>query len=420
MQETITIPDYTEIHACRVCNSSTLKPLYSLGDQYVSDFLTKEEIGTKGIKCPIDLVQCNHCSLVQLKHTARQDFLYTRHYWYKSNQTETMKKALKDVVVSACKAVNLYSGDTVLDIGSNDGTLLRNYYWGLKKVGVEPALNLAKEGKVGLDCFINDFWSFETYEKKGCQPAKVITACGMFYDLDNPNDFIADVKQALHRDGVFIAQLMCLGNMINTNDVGNLAHEHLEFYTLASLEYLFDRHGLEIYDIETNNVNGQSYRLFVRHISSDVKAKFPQGAAARMRYIRLEEEKFHSKAFFDSYFAQLEHNKGLVVDYIKARVSEGKKVWCYGMSTKGNVILQHLGLDSSLIEAASDISTEKQGKYTVGTNIPIKSHEEFRAANPEFTMILPYAFRNELMKNEEAWHTAGGRFILPLPSLEVL
>lgn len=415
------IPDYVEIHACRVCGSEILRPIYSLGNHYVSDFISKEEIGTRGIKCPIELVQCNHCSLVQLKHTARQDFLYTRHYWYKSGVTTTMRKALKDIVESASKAVSLQSGDTVLDIGSNDGTLLRYYYWGLKKVGVEPATNLAKEGKEGLHTFINDFWSYDSYEKHGCQPAKVITAIGMFYDLDNPNQFIADIAQALHPEGVFIAQLMCLGNMINTCDIGNLAHEHLEFYTLQSLEYLFDSHGLEIYDVETNKTNGESYRFYVRHIGCEtVKAKYPQGAAARLRYIRLQEEEF-TEGFFTRFFNKVEHNRKLIRDYIFNRVAEGKKVWVYGASTKGNTIAQWLGLDHTIIEAARDLSKEKHGKYMIGTNIPIKSPEEFAAAKPAFALVLPYAFVNEFVKLEYEWREVhGGKFIVPLPELEVI
>ncbi len=415
------VPDYKTITECRACHSTTLKSLYSLGTHYVSDFLSKEDLETKGVKCPIELVQCNHCSLVQLRHTARQDFLYTRHYWYRSGVTETMKKALKDVVDAACRSVELYGDETVLDIGSNDGTLLRYYPWRVKKVGVEPAINLAAEGKKDLHCFINDFWDADKYFARGCQPAKVITACGMFYDLDDPNLFIADVARALHKDGIFIAQLMCLGNMINTCDVGNLAHEHLEFYTLQSLEYLFDKHGLEIYDVETNKTNGESYRFFIRHIGSDVKSKFPKGAAARLRYIRLEEEKFTSKAFYDSYFKTMEQNRDVVRNFIEARVNAGKKVWIYGASTKGNTIAQWLNLSPNLITAARDISKEKQGKYMVGTKIPIKSPEEFREAKPDFALCMPYSFVGEFVKQEHEWHDIQqNKFIIPLPSLEVI
>lgn len=413
--------DYTTRETCRVCNSKNLSTLFSLGNQFVSDFITKEEIGIKGIKCPIELMMCEKCTLVQLRHTAPQEFLYTRHYWYRSGVTETMQKALLDVTRAAARCVNLVHGDTVLDIGSNDGTLLRNYR-GLRTVGVEPAINLAEEGSKGIDVFINDFWSYETYLKRGCQPAKIITALGMFYDLEDPNQFIADVSKALASDGIFIAQLMCLKNMIDTCDIGNLAHEHLEFYSLTSLEYLFDKHGLEIYDIETNSTNNQSYRLYIRHINSKVKCSNPAGAASRIHNIRCEEDKLLNKRYYDTFIAKMEVNKKTVVSFIEKVKAEGKKIWVYGASTKGNVILQYFGLDSSLISGVSDKSPEKFDRYTIGTNLRIVSHAEMRQANPDYCLVLPYTFITEIIKDEseQQWRLNGGKFIQPLPEMRII
>lgn len=412
---------YTTRDSCRVCYSKSLTPLFSLGEQYVSDFLLKEDIGIKGLKCPIELMQCTRCTLVQLRHTAPQDFLYTRHYWYRSGVTETMRHALLEVTRAACKCVDLEQGDTVLDIGSNDGTLLRNYQ-GLKTVGVEPARNLAEEGRKGVDVFINDFWSYEKYLLKGCQPAKIITALGMFYDLEDPNEFIHDVSQALASDGVFIAQLMCLKNMIDTCDIGNLAHEHLEFYSLASLEYLFDKHGLEIYDIETNSTNNQSYRLYIRHICSKVKARNPAGAASRLHAVRVAEARLTNKLYYDSFFAKMEQNKKTLLKFIQVQKSLNKNIWVYGASTKGNVILQYLGLDSTQITGAAERSPEKYGRYTVGSNIPIFPEEKMRADKPDFCLVLPYTFLPEFINREanEQWRLDGGMFICPLPEMRLV
>lgn len=411
---------YKTRETCRVCNSKPLTPLFSLGEQYVSDFITREEVGTKEIKCPIDLVMCPNCTLVQLKHTAPQEFLYTRHYWYRSGVTKTMQDALLDVTRTACKCVDLAHGDTVLDIGSNDGTLLRNYR-GLRTVGVEPALNLKEEGSKGIDVFINDFWSYDAYLKRGCQPAKVITALGMFYDLENPNQFIYDVSQALSSDGVFIAQLMCLKNMIDTCDIGNLAHEHLEFYSLTSLEFLFTKYGLEIYDIETNTVNNQSYRIFVRHINSRVKARNPVAAAARIHQIRMEEKKLLNPKFYETFFAKMEQNKQVLRKFIDTQLALKKTIWVYGASTKGNVILQYLGLDHTHITAAAEKSEEKWGRFTVGTNIPIVSEAEMRQAKPDYCLVLPYTFINEFIRKEasQQWRIDGGIFIVPFPEMRI-
>src|SRR3989338_1543429 len=204
----------TAITQCRVCKSPELTELYSIGDLYVSDFVTQP--GT-GFKAPLEMVMCEHCSLVQLRHTAPQEFMYTRFYWYRSGVTETMRQALRDITLSIEHRIALKPGDVVLDIGSNDGTMLRTYAEKkLITVGVEPASNLAEEGKQGLDFFINDFWNEKSYMTTVGKKAKVITAIGMFYDMEDPNQFIRDAAEVLTDDGIFVAQLMCLKNMLDT------------------------------------------------------------------------------------------------------------------------------------------------------------------------------------------------------------
>lgn len=421
-KETALDPRTTAHDTCRVCGSTDLVFLFSLGEQYVSDFpdrATRHDDPTCGVKCPIDLMLCEGCSLVQLRHTAPQELLYTRHYWYRSGTTQTMRDALRDVTAAAERMVGLQPNDVVLDIGSNDGTLLRSYSKPCFKVGVEPAENLLDEGGKGLNHLIADFWgtgkSLESFEDAvGIRQAKVVTACGMLYDLEDPNDFVEGVARALAPDGVFIAQLMCLKNMLDTCDVGNLAHEHLEYYSLRSLQFLLSKHGLEIFDTEENSVNGRSYRLFVRHQGVHPK----QSAEARQRVTRFwaAEDALRNLEFFQAWFAKLEANKGKVRSFVQLAKSAGKRVWVYGASTKGNVILQYYGLDHTLIDAAADKSPEKWGKYTVGTNIPILSEDAFRKSCPEYALVLPYAFLPEFVEREKEWLQGGGKFIVPLPA----
>lgn len=410
--------EITERKTCRVCYAGKLTPIFSLGTQYVSNFIKKMNAG-KNIKCPLELVLCENCSLLQLKHTAPQELLYSRFYWYRSGVTETMKKALRDVTCKAEKMIPLKRGDVVLDIGSNDGTLLRTYTVpGLVLVGVEPANNLVDEGKVGLTYFIHDFWNFESYNRKVGKKAKIITALGMFYDMEDPNQFIADVAKALAEDGIFIAQLMCLKNMLDTNDVGNICHEHLEFYSYISLEYLFNKHGLEIFDIEINDVNGGSYRVYARLEGSGVKPA--EGAEERIQKVREDEKNLQEKEAYLDFFRRIDENKKKCIDFIKAEVAKGKSIWVYGASTKGNTILQYYGLDNTLIEAAAERSPEKWGKYTIGTMIPIVSEEEARKSQPDYFLVLPYAFFNEFYEREKEWRKKGGKFIVPLPEFRVV
>jgi NDP-4-keto-2,6-dideoxyhexose 3-C-methyltransferase len=405
---------YTTRQTCRVCGSKQLTQLFSLGSQYVSDF-PRPKSPTQQNKVPIDLELCSNCKLVQAKHTAPQDFLYTRHYWYRSGVTETMRNHLQEIANTIETTVPLYANDIILDIGSNDGTLLRSFNSKkLKLVGVEPALNLVKEGSKGVHHFINDFWSYDTYWKTLHRQAKVITALGMFYDLEDPNQFIEDISKSLHPEGIFIAQLMCLQNMLELRDVGNFAHEHLEFYSLESLNYLYNKHGLEINRIEENNTNGRSYRIWASHTG-----QYPT-STNKLQTFYAKETDFGNIAFFKQFFNQLEKNKLDVVEFIEDVTSNGKTVWVYGASTKGNTILQYYGLDNSLIQGAAERSPEKYGRVTVGTNIPISSEKKAREAKPDYFLVLPYTFIDEFVQREKEFLSRGGHFIVPLPELRII
>ncbi len=415
---------YTTRTTCRVCGSGNLTPLFSLGSQFVSDFVKVQPDDSE--KCPIDLELCGGCSLVQMKHTAPQELLYSRKYWYRSGVTLTMRQALLDVVNDALDYVDWLPGDIALDIGSNDGTLLRHYPLTMITVGIEPASNFTEEGADGITHFINDFWDYEEYagvmwdnhikESK----AKIITACGMFYDLEDPHQFIWDVRKVLHKDGLFIAQLMCLKNMLSTKDIGNMAHEHLEFYSLASLNYLFNKHDLELIDIETNDINGESYRLYVRPKGGSIQPR--KGSYDRLLDAHLAEKGMDEPGYYTDFFAEMEANKSMVREFVELMSTLNRKIWVYGASTKGNVILQYYGLTNKLIRGAAERSPSKYGLRTVGTDIPIVSEELARADYPDFFLVLPYAFLDEFIEREstEEWRKCGGKFLVPFPTMRVV
>lgn len=331
---------------------------------------------------------------------------------HNSGVTDTMRAALKDVVAAASARVELNPGDVVLDLGSNDGTLLRHYPPWVVRVGVEPAENLREEGRKGLSFLLSEFWGGGTADTLlrhlGGRKARIVTACGMFYDLEDPNPFVADVAKVLAPDGLFVAQLMCLKQTLDRNDVGNLCHEHLEFYSLRSLETLFARHGLVIREVQENGVNGGSYRLFVTHGEDSPYYSLCES------HLCLDEP-----MTYVIWQVDLERRRAECVRLIKEAKAAGKSVWVYGASTKGNVILQWYGLDHTLLDGAADRSPEKWGRYTVGTGIKITSEEEARQKADVF-LVLPYSFRTEFLQREDAWRKRGGRFIFPLPEPEVV
>lgn len=396
------IPPITARTTCRLCNEPRLKKVLNLGEHYVSDFVEKDFKG--GLKAPLELVICGNseCGLLQLRHTAPQEIMYARHYWYRSGLNQVIVDDLKDIAEKARNIVSLKGGDVILDIGANDGTLLDFFPKDCTRVGCEPADNLQEELKKRADNVIHDFWSENAYRKLNLPPAKIITAIGMFYDMEDPNQFVRDACKILADDGIFIAQLMTLKPMIEKNDLGNICHEHLEFYSYPSLVYLFEKNGLEIFRVEENSINGGSYRLYARKLKNG-SIKYP-------------EPEFNYAAFA----GRIENNKKKTVDFIKQAVAEGKKVYGYGASTKGNTILQYFELGPELVTAIADKSEEKWGKYTIGTMIPIVSESQAREAKPDYFLILPWAFTDAFVKREAEWLRAGGKFIVPFPEFRII
>jgi NDP-4-keto-2,6-dideoxyhexose 3-C-methyltransferase len=403
------IPRTKKISKCRLCSNKKLDPIYKFGKFYVSNFVSKNNIN-KGIKAPLDLVHCKNCDLLQLSHSAPQEIMYKKFYWYRSSVTRLMRNALKEIFTVSQKYVRLGSDDLVLDIGANDGTLLK--YFKEKKIqtlGCEPAKNLSKQLKKNCDYILNDFWSYEALKKllkkkKIYKKPKLITAIGMFYDLENPGKFISDAAKCLDDNGIFIAQLMCLNSMIEKNDLGNICHEHLEFYSYKSLKYLFENNGFKIFKIEENNINGGSYRIFCK---KNIK-----------KSINYKEKTTLSQ--INKFFLRVEKNKVKTVNFIKKEVKKGKKIFLYGASTKGNTLLQYYKLNRKLIPFAVERSPEKWGKYTIGTGIKIISESDARKMNPDYLFVMPYAFISEFKKRESSWLKKGGKFILPYPKFKIV
>ncbi|NNL59620.1 MAG: methyltransferase domain-containing protein, partial [Nitrosopumilus sp.] len=250
-----------EHNVCRVCNKNELKQIISLGEQYIVNFLDNNDKESNKVR--LDLMLCNEndggCGLLQLKHTVSGELLY-RNFWYKSGINQSMRNALKDITNKIKEKITLKSEDIIIDIGANDGTLLRSYERDdLMLVGFEPAKNLIKDTKIGTSKVINDFFNFESFSKEfPGKKASVITSIAMFYDLENPNIFVEDIYKILSDDGIWIIQMNYLVAMLENNSFDNIVHEHLEYYSLRSLESLLSKHNFEVFDVEINDVNGGS------------------------------------------------------------------------------------------------------------------------------------------------------------------
>ena len=397
-----------KINHCLLCKNRKIKKIFSLGNLFVSNFVNKKNI-MKGIKAPLNLLYCSKCSLIQLSHIAPQEIMYRRFYWYRSGVTKIMRKGLKNIFTESLKEVKLSKSDVVLDIGANDGTLLK-YYKNrkIKTISCEPAKNFTKILKKNSHFLINNFWKKKELDKIlfkfKLEKPKIITAIGMFYDLEDPNKFIKDAADSLHDDGIFIAQLMCLKTMIQKNDLGNICHEHIEFYSLKSLKFLFEKNGLEIFKIEENDINGGSYRIYCR--------KYTKGS------IKLKNE--NVLQMMKIFIKRAKKNKNITMNFIKRKLKQRKKIFLYGASTKGNTLLQYYGLTNKEIPFAAERSKTKWGKYTVGSGIKILSEENARKLNPDYFFVMPYGFIKEFIVREKSWIKKGGKFILPYPNFKVI
>ena len=404
----IKIPKTKKIKKCRLCYNQKLTRIHNFGSHYVSNFVQKKNI-KRGIKAPLNLVYCKKCKLLQLEHSAPQELMYKKFYWYRSGVTSTMRIALKDIFLKVKKMSIMQKGDTILDIGANDGTLLKYFKNdSYTTIGCEPAKNLTKELKKNSNFVINNFWNCKDLniilKKNKLKKPKVITAIGMFYDLEDPSKFISDAAKSLNDNGVFIAQLMCLDSMIKKNDLGNICHEHLEFYSYPSLKYLFEKNGLKIMKIEENNINGGSYRIFCK---KNIKKSINYREKTSLKDIK-------------KFIKRVKKNKKACLKFLKKSQKKGKKVFIYGASTKGNTLLQYYGINSQIIPYASERSPEKWGKYTVSTGLKIISEQNARKINPDYFFVMPYAFIKEFIKREKNWIKGGGKFILPYPNFKIL
>jgi SAM-dependent methyltransferase len=410
---------------CRLCGSRSLTPIVDLGEQmlasaFVSD-AKLDRVPSRSV--PLELVRCNPhldetaCGLVQLRHTFPADIMYTD-YWYLSGVNQTMRDALAAITAKATDYVELGAGDIVVDIGCNDGTLLNSYKVAkLDRVGFDPAQNFAD----AKDEFtrVTSYFTLDKYRAvRGDKKAKVVTSIAMFYDLEDPNKFTADVAEILDDKGIWILQMADLPNMLRKNMFDNICHEHLCYYHLAPLEALFRRHGLKLVDLEMNYINGSSYRLYIR---KDLGPSADKAARDRIAKIRFDEFNYamDTDAPFQTFAENIQKNRKDLLAFLENAKAEGKKVFVYGASTKGNVLLQYCGIDSRLVAFAADRNPMKWGCRTLGSDLPIISEEDARAMKPDYFLVLPYHFLDEMLVREREFLDRGGKFIVPVPTVEI-
>lgn len=388
-------PCHVERKTCRSCDAKTLVPVLDLGNQFLSDFVDSPDPNLP--KAPLELARCEDCGLLQLLHTAERDTLYRR-YWYRSSINGTMRAALKDLVNSA---LPYHKGGVWLDIGANDGYTISQIPNEFHKIACEPARVFTAELEEHADVVLADYF---TARKVGGH-CEVITSAAMFYDLDDPNEFVSDIRTCLSKNGVWINQLNDSPTMLKQNAFDAICHEHLCYYSLQDLEGLYERNGLKIVDVTYNDVNGGSVRVFAMHREA-APAKWHTSFVTPVTQKDVE-----------LFAGRVVQWKRLMEWVLCAGGIASRSIWCYGASTKGNCLLQYLKSEELMVGCA-DRNPDKHGKLMVGSWLPITSEEEMRKAKPNFLIVLPWAFKTEFLEREKDLRKSGTTMIFPLPNLE--
>ena len=404
---------YKNIKNCRICDSDGLAEVVKIEDQYLSPTFVKSNKNNplSEIRVPHTLVLCDDCGLLQLRETVEPDLLY-KQYFYRSAVSDTMRRDLREVVDDVTSRVDLDEGDVVVDIGANDCTMISWFPEICSRIAVEPAENIDWRNVDPSITIVNDYFSGESItDALEGKKVKIFTSCAMFYDLDDPNSFVADIKESLDKEGVYCIQLSYLPAMLRNINFYDICNEHLEYYSLHTLNNLMNRHGLEIIDAKENEVNGGSVRVIVTHMDRGlVKSRNFLDLLTVERNMNL----FDKQTYIDFHDKILDL-KNKIKKTIGEEVKSGNSVIGLGASTKGNMLLQLFGIGKETIPYISERNPDKVGLKTLGTDIELISEEQAREMKPSCMLILPWYFKNEIVARERKYIQDGGKLLFPMP-----
>ena len=409
---------------CRVCGSPALTKVIDIGEQYLQGSFVKEGKELPPLrKIPTVLVRCDPtidesaCGLLQMAHSVPPEILYSS-YWYRSGTNQTMRDHLKGIVAEA-ETIIKKNKAYVLDIGCNDGTLLRYYPEDYIKFGVDPSditANVSDDIRVIRDLFPSEQLLKEIKGNK----FDIISSIAMFYDLEDPLGFVKSVKDIMTQDGIWVFEMSYMPSMLRMNSYDTICHEHLEYYSLAVIEYILKKTNMKLIKSTLNDINGGSIRCYATHIDN---FKYSDGESLQALAL-LRKEEFDMELDTDKpyrFFQEhIEAHKKELTALLKRLKLEGKKLHIYGASTKGNTILQWCTIDNTIIDYAAERNPDKYGAKTLGTDIPIISEEESRAMKPDFYLVLPWHFKKEFLEREWTLLDQGVGMIFPLPEVEIV
>lgn len=398
--------------------SSELVSVLDLGTQYLTGIFPKEPDPnlTKG---PVELVLCPDGGLLQLRHTYDLGEMYGDTYGYRSGLNKSMVAHLAGKARKLEALAKPGAGDIVLDIGSNDATLLKSYKdVGQQLGGIDPSAVKFLEFYPSHIQLVTEFFSAAAYRKIfGERKAKIVTSIAMFYDLEAPLEFVRDVAEVLDKDGIWHLEQSYMPSMLAATAYDTICQEHLEYYGLTQIVWMAENAGLQVIDVELNDINGGSFAVTVAKRGSRHK---PNERAIESLLESEKSQRMNEPEAYAPFRDAVFRHRDDLMKLVRGLTAEGKTVFGYGASTKGNVLLQFCGFTPADLPCIAEVSPDKFGCFTPGTDIPIVSEKEAHERRPDYFLVLPWHFRDNLIERERAYLEAGGKMIFPLPKIEIV
>lgn len=401
---------------CRVCGSEELHKFLSLGPTPLANsFLRDKQIDLEPYY-PLDVYFCSNCYLVQLLDVVSPEVLF-KEYAYVTGASKPLQAHFTGLAEDVIGNFKISKDSLVVDIGSNDGTLLQNFSkYGFSTLGIEPALNIAQLAEAKGIPTVNDFFDEECAVKlyKEYGAAKVILATNVFAHADNLEGFVRGVNHLLSKNGVFIIEVPYLLNLLNNTEFDTIYHEHLSYFAVHPLVYLFWKFGMEVVDVKQVPVHGGSIRVFVQ------KSPKQQSQNVTKLLLMEREAKLDSFRTYMNFAEKVALVREKLVKLLKTLKDEGARITGYGATAKGNTLLNYCKIGTDILDYISDTTPFKQGRYTPGMHIPIFPEEKFHEDSPDYALLLAWNYANEILQKESKYRQNGGKFILPIPEPEVI
>jgi hypothetical protein len=409
---------YREIQRCRVDQTTNLVSVLNLGHQALTGVFPKDASQPVTVG-PLELVWCPSSGLLQLKHSYESSEMYGDNYGYRSGLNQSMVNHLNDKIAYLERLIPLRANDVVVDIGSNDATTLKAYRTpGVRRIGIDPTGRKFREFYPSDVTLVPDFFSATAYSSVEARKARIVTSIAMFYDLEAPIEFARQIESILADDGIWHFEQSYMPSMLRLNAYDTVCHEHLEYYSLGVVKKILAQAGLRLVDVVMNAINGGSFAVTAaKEANTTVKANQPV-----IDWLLEQEERMglNTPRPFRDFEERVFRHRDDLTRLVRTLTADGKTILGYGASTKGNVVLQFCELTAKDIPAIAEVNSDKFGCVTPGSHIPIISEADAKALNPDYYLVLPWHFKDGIVRREKDFLARGGRMIFPFPEIEII